>query len=51
MFAYRMITKGTVEEKILELQASKRELAESIVSGNSSLIRSLTSEDLQLLLG
>lgn len=51
VFAYRMITKGTVEEKILELQASKRELAESIVSGNSSLIRNLTSEDLQLLLG
>ncbi len=51
VFAYRMITKGTVEEKILELQKTKRELADSIISGNSSLIRTLTADDLQLLLG
>lgn len=51
VFAYRMITKGTVEEKILELQKTKRELADSIISGKSSLIRTLTSDDLKLLLG
>ncbi|MDP1563294.1 MAG: DEAD/DEAH box helicase [Pirellulaceae bacterium] len=50
VFAYRMISKGTVEEKILELQKTKRELAESIISGNNSLIRSLTADDLQQLL-
>jgi hypothetical protein len=50
VFAYRMITQGTVEEKILELQKTKRELAESIISGNNSLIRSLTADDLQKLL-
>jgi len=50
VFAYRMITKGTVEEKILELQKSKRDLADSIISGNNSLIRNLTADDLQLLL-
>jgi SNF2 family DNA or RNA helicase len=50
VFAYRMITKGTVEEKILELQKSKRALAESIIAGNNSLIRNLTADDLQLLL-
>ena len=51
VFAYRMIAKGTVEEKILELQKTKRELADSIISGNNSLIRTLTADDLQLLLG
>ena len=29
VFAYRLIAKGTVEEKILQLQAKKRELAEA----------------------
>ncbi len=51
VFAYRMITKGTVEEKIMELQKTKRELADSIISGNSNLIRNLTADDLQMLLG
>ncbi len=51
VFAYRLICKDTVEEKILELQRSKRELADAIISENNSLIRELTTEDLQLLLG
>ncbi len=51
VFAYRMIAKGTVEEKILELQKTKRDLADSIISGNNSLIRTLTADDLQMLLG
>ncbi len=50
VFAYRLIARNTVEEKILELQKSKRELADAIVTGNNSLIRGLTAEDLQLLL-
>ena len=48
--AYRLICKGTVEEKILKLQESKRQLAESIINADNSILRSLTSEDLQLLL-
>ena len=50
VFAYRIIAKDTVEERILELQASKRNLADSIISADSSLISDLTAEDLQLLL-
>ena len=50
VFAYRLIARNTVEEKILELQKSKRALADAIITGNNSLIRSLTAEDLQLLL-
>jgi superfamily II DNA or RNA helicase len=50
VFAYRLIARDTVEEKVLELQRSKRDLADAIVTGNNSLIQSLTREDLQLLL-
>lgn len=50
VFAYRMIAKGTVEEKILELQKTKKELAESIISEDKDFMRKLTREDLEQLL-
>ncbi len=51
VFAYRLIARDTVEEKILELQRSKRDLADAIISADSSVLRNLTPEDLQMLLG
>jgi superfamily II DNA or RNA helicase len=50
VFAYRLIAQDTVEEKILELQKTKRALADAIVNADNSLIRSLGREDLELLL-
>jgi superfamily II DNA or RNA helicase len=50
VFAFRLIARDTVEEKVLELQATKRRLAEAIVRADSSLIRDLRREDLELLL-
>jgi SNF2 family DNA or RNA helicase len=50
VFAYRLIAKGTVEEKVLELLNTKRDLADAIISADNSLIRSLGKEDLELLL-
>lgn len=50
VFTYRMIARGTVEEKILDLQKSKKELAESIISEDKDFLRKLTYEDLQQLL-
>jgi hypothetical protein len=50
VFAYRIVAKDTVEEKILQLQQSKRELADAIVAADDSLLRRLTREDLELLL-
>jgi SNF2 family DNA or RNA helicase len=50
VFAYRLIARETVEEKVLELQRSKRDLADAIITGNNSFIHNLTREDLQLLL-
>ncbi|MCX5660256.1 MAG: DEAD/DEAH box helicase [Planctomycetota bacterium] len=50
VFAYRLIARDTVEEKIVELQDSKRALADAIISADNSLIRSLTRDDLEMLL-
>jgi len=50
VFAYRLVAKDTVEERILELQKSKRALADSIITADNSLIRDLSREDLELLL-
>ncbi|MGA3042108.1 MAG: C-terminal helicase domain-containing protein, partial [Bryobacteraceae bacterium] len=50
VFAYRLIARDTVEEKILQLQSGKRDLAAAIISEDNSLIRDLKREDLELLL-
>jgi SNF2 family DNA or RNA helicase len=50
VFAYRLIARDTVEEKVLELQETKRALADSIISADEGLIRTLSREDLELLL-
>jgi superfamily II DNA or RNA helicase len=50
VFAFRLIARDTVEEKVLELQATKRRLADAIVRADASLIRDLRREDLELLL-
>ena len=51
VFAYRLICKNTVEEKILELQTSKRILAESVISADESLLKNISVKDLELLFG
>jgi SNF2 family DNA or RNA helicase len=50
VFAYRLIARDSVEEKILELQKTKRDLAAAIISADNSLLRNLRAEDLELLL-
>lgn len=50
VFAYRIIARNTVEEKVMQLQKNKRELANAIINADASLIRNLTVEDLQLIL-
>jgi superfamily II DNA or RNA helicase len=50
VFAYRLIAKDTVEEKVLQLQQTKRELADAIISADNALISKLGREDLELLL-
>jgi superfamily II DNA or RNA helicase len=49
VFVYRLVAEGTVEEKILELQESKRRIAEAAL-GEAAAAASLTREDLLALL-
>ena len=50
VFAYRLIARDTVEERVVELQQRKRRLADAILMADNSLIRDLRREDLELLL-
>jgi superfamily II DNA or RNA helicase len=48
VFAYKMICQNTVEERILKLQEQKKDVAESIIPGQSAL-KGLTRDDLEML--
>jgi superfamily II DNA or RNA helicase len=50
VFAYRLLATGTVEEKIAELQRSKRDLADAILQADAGLLRNLKQGDLEILL-
>ena len=50
VFAYRLICRDTVEQKILELQQKKRDLADAILNENRNVIGTLTRDDLEFLL-
>ena len=47
---YRIIAKDTIEEKILNLQESKRELADSILTGEGRSLATMSKEELLELL-
>jgi SNF2 family DNA or RNA helicase len=49
VFAYRLIARETVEEKVVELQAKKRDLADAIINEDNRLVGSMRREDLELL--
>ena len=50
VFAYRLIARDTVEEKVIELQQTKRALADAILRADAGLIGQIGREDLELLL-
>jgi superfamily II DNA or RNA helicase len=50
VFAYRLIARDTVEEKVLELQKTKRDLAAAIMGEENRFVADLGREDLELLL-
>jgi SNF2 family DNA or RNA helicase len=49
IFAYRMICKDTVEDKIITLQEKKRQLAKDIVADDDTFVKSLSREDVEYL--
>ncbi|HEU0120622.1 MAG TPA: SNF2-related protein [Bryobacteraceae bacterium] len=50
VFAYRLVAKDTIEERILDLQKNKRDLAEAILSEDNASLSTLRKEDLDYLL-
>jgi len=47
VFIYKIIARGTVEEKILELQEKKRALVKNIIATEASFFKSLTQDDVK----
>ncbi len=50
VMVYKIITKGTIEEKILDLQQNKKDMFEHIIEGGQSVIKNLDTEQLRNLL-
>ncbi|TAD81170.1 MAG: DEAD/DEAH box helicase, partial [Bacteroidetes bacterium] len=50
VFAYRLICKDSVEEKIIHLASKKKVLAEDLVTADESFVKSLTEADIAYLL-
>ncbi len=51
VFAYKMICKDTVEEKIIELQKRKKDLASDLITEESGFVKKLTRDDVEFLFG
>jgi SNF2 family DNA or RNA helicase len=51
VFAYKLITRGTIEEKILQLQEKKSELFDRLISSDGASIKSLNETDVEFVLG
>lgn len=49
VFAYRLVARDTIEEKVLELQERKSALADSIITDDNSLISKMTRKDIMAL--
>lgn len=49
IFAYRLICRNTIEEKMLVLQARKKALAQDLVGEDNTILKRLTREDIEFL--
>ena len=51
MTVYKLIAKGTIEEKIQKLQEKKKDLAEQVIGKETGQLGSLSREEIMELLG
>jgi SNF2 family DNA or RNA helicase len=49
IFAYKMICRDTIEEKIVSLQQKKKQLSEDLVSEEEGFVKQLSQEDITFL--
>ncbi|GAB4400925.1 MAG: DEAD/DEAH box helicase [Microscillaceae bacterium] len=50
VFTYKLITRHTIEEKILQLQTQKRALFDAVISSDTASIKALNEEDIRFIL-
>jgi SNF2 family DNA or RNA helicase len=50
VFVYKLVVEGSIEERILELQARKAALAEGVLGSDGGLSPKFSADDLQALL-
>ncbi|MBR1485486.1 MAG: DEAD/DEAH box helicase [Prevotella sp.] len=51
VMSYALITRDTIEEKIRQLQQQKKDLADSLITGDQSMTKQLTEDDIRFILG
>jgi superfamily II DNA or RNA helicase len=51
VFCYRLIARDTIEERILELQNRKKDLAGALLSDDAGALKSLSPDDIAFLVG
>ena len=49
VFAYKMICKNTVEERIIQLQKRKGDISEELVHAEDGFVKNLSEEDVEYL--
>lgn len=50
VFAYKLIAKESIEERIVELQERKRELFQAVISADSGMMKSFSRDDIDFML-
>ncbi len=51
VFAYKMICKDSVEERILQMQERKKMLADDLIQEDAGFVKNLTRDDIEFLFG
>ncbi len=51
VMSYALITRETIEEKIRMLQQQKKDLADSLITGDNAITKRLTEEDIKYIFG
>jgi SNF2 family DNA or RNA helicase len=50
VFSYSMITRGTIEEKICQLQEQKQQLFDSLIGNDAAITKQLSAEEIDYIL-
>ncbi|MBL7978099.1 MAG: DEAD/DEAH box helicase family protein [Bacteroidetes Order II. Incertae sedis bacterium] len=51
VFSHKLVTKGSIEEKIVQLQLQKQALVEAIISSDEGMLKSLSEDDILYIFG